>query len=248
MGREARYEIEEIELTWGRVAYRLKRSRRRTVSLTVDPEAGLVVYSPLRLARARLEEVLHGNAHWILEKTRQAEVRRARLPRVIWGPGAWLPWRGAYYPLEVRREGRKRDLRLDGGRLGMTLPARFDFEENGEALRGHFEAACRAAAREIVAARVGHFQELVGVRPRSVRIKGQKRRWGSCSPRGILNLNWRLILAPPAVLDYVVVHELCHLAHLDHSPRFWARVAAILPGHRTQQDWLREHGPALYAY
>jgi predicted metal-dependent hydrolase len=79
-----------------------------------------------------------------------------------------------------------------------------------------------------------------------LRVKDQQRRWGSASAKGALNFNWRLVLAPPPVLDYVVVHELCHLLELNHSPRFWARVAAVLPDFRERQAWLREHGPALY--
>ena len=249
MGREARVEHGELLLGWGRITYRLKRSkRRRTVGLKLDPEKGLVVYCPQSVSRRRLEEVLHRNSKWIREKSRQAEARRAAMPQVRWTPGARLPFRGVHYPLELFFRGRKRELRLIEGRLQLILPAKISSCLSEGELRDQMHLSFRAAARETIAARVAFFEQVVGVHPRSIRIKGQKTRWGSCSARGLLNFNWRLILAPPPVLDYVVVHELCHLVHLNHSSSFWARVKAVLPAYPEARAWLTEHGATLYAY
>jgi predicted metal-dependent hydrolase len=88
----------------------------------------------------------------------------------------------------------------------------------------------------------------LGVRYERIRIGDQRSRWGSCSSRGTLSFNWRLALAPATVLDYVVVHELCHLREPNHSRRFWALVEAARPGYRDARRWLREHGPELLAY
>lgn len=249
MGREARVEQGEVLLGWGRVTYRLKRSkRRRTVGLKLDPEHGLVVYCPQSVSLRRLEEVLHHNSKWIREKSRQAEARRATMPQVRWTPGARLPFKGVHYPLELLFHAGKRELLLIDGRLQLILPAKVSACLSEEELREQMHLSFRAAARETIEARVAFFERVVGFQPRSIRIKGQKTRWGSCSARGILNFNWRLILAPPPVLDYVVVHELCHLAHLDHSRRFWARVGAVLPAYAEARSWLTEHGSTLYAY
>jgi predicted metal-dependent hydrolase len=81
--------------------------------------------------------------------------------------------------------------------------------------------------------------------PRAIRIKAQKRLWGSCSSRGVVNLNWRLILAPEAVFEYVVVHELCHLRIRNHQRAFWQLVGEILPDFATHRRWLRDHGHLL---
>ncbi|HEY6548373.1 MAG TPA: M48 family metallopeptidase [Vicinamibacteria bacterium] len=110
------------------------------------------------------------------------------------------------------------------------------------------EAEARLAARELVSTLAREESERIGVEYRRIRIGGQRTLWGSCSPRGTLSFNWRLVLAPLEVLDYVVVHELCHLHVPNHSRRFWALVERHRPQWREQRDWLRVHGPELLAF
>jgi predicted metal-dependent hydrolase len=106
----------------------------------------------------------------------------------------------------------------------------------------------RIGARELISALAEEEASRIGVAYRRIRIGDQRTLWGSCSRRGTLSFNWRLVLAPLEVLDYVVVHELCHLHVLDHSQRFWRVVERHRPEWREQRDWLREHGPELLAF
>jgi predicted metal-dependent hydrolase len=110
------------------------------------------------------------------------------------------------------------------------------------------ESTARTAARELVSTLAAEEAGQLGVAYRRIRIGGQRTLWGSCSPRGTLSFNWRLVLAPAEVLDYVVVHEVCHLRELTHSRRFWALVEERRPHWREQRVWLREHGPELLAF
>jgi len=110
------------------------------------------------------------------------------------------------------------------------------------------EGEARRAARELVAMLIDEEAPEIGVEPARVQIRGQRTRWGSCSARGTLSFNWRLVLAPLEVLDYVVVHELCHLREPNHSQRFWRLVASRRPDWRRQRDWLTAHGPELLAF
>ena len=110
------------------------------------------------------------------------------------------------------------------------------------------ETEARRAARELVAMLCDEEADALGVRWSSIVIRDQRSRWGSCSTRGTLSFNWRLVLAPFEVLDYVVVHELCHLREPNHSRRFWKLVEGRRPGWREQRDWLHEHGPELLAF
>ena len=110
------------------------------------------------------------------------------------------------------------------------------------------ESEARTAARELVSTLAESQAERIGVEYRRIRIGGQRTLWGSCSPRGTLSFNWRLALAPLEVLDYVVVHELCHLRVPNHSRRFWTLVERHRPHWRRQRDWLRDNGPELLAF
>jgi len=103
----------------------------------------------------------------------------------------------------------------------------------------------RNNARTVFNARVAYFHPLTGGNYTSITVRDQKSRWGSCSSRGTLSFNYRLIFAPPKVLDYVVIHELCHLTHMNHSKDFWNMVAQIMPEYKTYKLWLREHGQEL---
>ena len=102
-----------------------------------------------------------------------------------------------------------------------------------------------AAAKEYFPKRVEHYIQATGGSYERIVVRDQKTRWGSCSGRGTLSFNWRLMLAPPAILDYVVVHELCHLTYMDHSAAFWAKVESVYPDYRTARSWLKEHGHEL---
>jgi hypothetical protein len=114
--------------------------------------------------------------------------------------------------------------------------------------RGVSETEGRRAVRELVAMVIEDEAPALGVQPVRIQIRDQRSRWGSCSTRGTLSFNWRLVLAPFEVLDYVVVHELCHLREQNHSRRFWKLVETRRPGFRAPRDWLWEHGPELLAF
>lgn len=107
------------------------------------------------------------------------------------------------------------------------------------------EKRYKDAAREYIPKRVDYYQTITGGNYSRISIRSQKTRWGSCSAKGTLSFNWRLMLAPPSILDYVVVHELCHLTHMNHSPAFWQTVEKAFPDYRIARKWLKEHGSEL---
>ena len=100
-------------------------------------------------------------------------------------------------------------------------------------------------ARKIFESKVAYYHQFTGGNYTSITIRDQKTRWGSCSERGTLSFNWRLILAPPEILDYVVVHELCHLTHMNHSKEFWSMVSNTIPDYKEKRKWLKENGHTL---
>ena len=108
------------------------------------------------------------------------------------------------------------------------------------------EKRYRDAAKEYIPKRVEYYHSFTGGSYEKITIRDQKTRWGSCSSKGTLSFNYRLMLAPPRVLDYVVVHELCHLTHMNHSANFWNMVASILPEYKEYRKWLKDNGHTLH--
>lgn len=106
----------------------------------------------------------------------------------------------------------------------------------------------REAAKEYIPKRVEFYKQFVTGDYSRITIRDQKTRWGSCSASGTLSFSWRLMLAPPTILDYVVVHELCHFEHMNHSREFWQAVENILPDYKQRRDWLKEHGAELMLF
>lgn len=109
----------------------------------------------------------------------------------------------------------------------------------------NLEKRYRDSARKLFTSRVEYYVQMTGGCYTSITIRDQKSRWGSCSSRGTLSFNYRLIFAPIKVLDYVIVHELCHLTHMNHSKNFWNMVASVMPEYKIYQNWLKDHGQEL---
>ena len=120
-------------------------------------------------------------------------------------------------------------------------PAPSNKPENSALVNKH-----KKYARKIFEARASYYSQFTGGTYTSISIRDQKTRWGSCSGRGTLSFNWRLILAPPEILDYVVVHELCHLTHMNHSKEFWKLVESVIPDYKIKRKWLKENGHTLH--
>ena len=221
------------------VPYVFKRvPRRRHVHLLVNDEGGIEVRAPWRFSLRKARELLRENAEWVLKTLDAVRERLAQRPRLI--TGARLPLLDESLRLEIRpraqidmfecpRRGRGRVerrgavLRISTGSLG-----------EGE-VRTLIERWYRREAAVRLTRRIEHYAPLLGVRPSRVTVRGQRSRWGSCSGKGTVSLNWRLMLVPGALADYVVVHELCHLRHMNHSQRFWAMVAGIVPDYRDRR-------------
>ncbi|MGH2876332.1 MAG: M48 family metallopeptidase [Solirubrobacteraceae bacterium] len=212
------------------IPYRIRRSERaRRVRVTVDM-TGVEVVLPRRAAEHEAAAAVRELAPWIERRLREREAARA----AVAARGDAVPYLGGL--LTVRAEpGRARV-----GRRGdeLLVPA-------GAQRVAALESWYRRAAREEVTVRLDRACALAGTAYTRLTIRGQRTRWASCSRAGAMSFNWRLLLAPAPVLDYVVWHEVCHLEVPDHSPRFWALVARRCPEYTRWAAWLRRHGQTL---
>ena len=228
------------------IAYEVRRSRRAVRGRIVVRPAGVEVVVPGGTPERRVRDMVERNRRWIVARwtaMRRALAAHPGSPRLI--DGAEIAYRGRPVPLRIVRSGDGPTDVAYGDGFVVTLPEWVSDEaEDGiveSALRLWLKGRVRADVRALVE-RHGPAHGLV---PRSIRIKDQKTLWGSCTGRGDVSLNWRLVFAPEAVLEYVVVHELCHLRVRTHGPAFWALVREVLPGFEPHRRWLRDNGRLL---
>jgi len=212
------------------ISYTVRRSARaRRVRVNVHAHTGVEVVLPARAPERAAAAAVSELRPWIERRLQEAREVRARIA----ARAGTVPYLGA--PLElVPQPGRTRAHRA-GERL--LVPD----GDAGPAIERFY----RRAARAEIATRLDRATALAGSAYSALDIRAQRTRWASCSPTGRMSFNWRLLLAPERVLDYVVWHEVCHLEILDHSPRFWSLLERRWPGYREDRDWLRRNGATL---
>ncbi len=215
-------------------SYTLIRSKRRTIALTISPEATLVVRAPMRTPVGYIEAFIHEKLDWVTRMLAKARARPHAKPKDF-REGEQFLYLGKLYPLAITDAGPKM-LRFKDG---FSLPKL----SNAEA-RMAFTNWYRKAARKIISERVDAYAARFDINVKAIRITGARTRWGSASPRGV-NFSWRLVMAPIEVIDYVVAHELAHLRHANHGREFWSEVARIYPSYGEPKRWLRKHGTML---
>jgi predicted metal-dependent hydrolase len=213
------------------IDYTVRRSERaRRVRVTVDAARGVEVVLPRRAPEREAAAAVRELTPWI--DRRLAELARAR--ETVAARGDTVPYLGLL--LRVHPEPGRTRVHRRGDEL--LTPA-------GEARTNALERWYRRAARDEIEPRLQQACDQAGASYTRLSIRGQRTRWASCSRSGAMSFNWRLLLAPEPVLDYVVWHEVCHLDVMDHSPRFWALLARRCPDYREYVGWLRRHGQTL---
>jgi predicted metal-dependent hydrolase len=243
-------------LPGGTLAYTLRRSSRsRRLRVTIDPRRGVIATVPgVRMgesaARALVEPFLGEREAWIRRHlARQAAVAERIAAAGPLGDGGALLYRGLPHRVRVVA-GRPGSRRSHVERIGdehedVLLVTLAPGERRP--LAAVLEAWLRVRARDAVETAIARHAGPLGVAPTAVAVRDTRTRWGSASRQGRIMLAWRLVLAPPLVLDTVVVHELCHLRVFGHGPRFWDLVATRIPDHVTHRRWLRAHAAELHA-
>ncbi len=240
------------------VAYALQRARRRTIGFTVGAD-GLSVRAPSWVTLGAVDAALREKSGWIVRKLAEARERQQRMEggRIVWANGAVLPYLGA--PLTVvldpshgfAGKGGALVAALAHGDAGATATAPslhvgLPHSASATQIRDAVQAWLMRDARRHFTARLDHFAPLLGVRWASLRLSSANTRWGSAKADGSIRLNWRLLHYRPAVIDYVVAHELAHLRVMDHSPRFWDTVATVVPDYAQLRNHLRDEPAPLW--
>ncbi len=214
---------------------RLVRSKRRTLALQIDAGGRLIVRAPQRMPLRDIERHVQARADWI--RKHQQHFRARPAPEHHYRPGERFSYLGAEYPLALVETARPALALIDG----VFCLSRAALPRAGQV----FTAWYRARAREVFTRRAGEHARRVGVSFENLRVSSARTRWGSCSNQRTLSFTWRLVMAPPEAIDYVVIHELAHLQVRGHSRDFWALVARWMPAWQPAAAWLKENGYKL---
>jgi len=231
--------VRHIALGSDSLHYRLRRVRRRSIGFVID-DAGLTISAPRWVTLRDVEAAIREKERWIRAKLvewREWRTRR-RLPTVLFADGGALPFLGGEVVLRLGRAPDATRLVDAGGKreVWVALPA----DAGEQQVRDAVQAWLQTEARRILGERLALLAERIDVKPRSWNISSARSQWGSCTHDGRIRLSWRLVHFALPVIDYVVAHELAHLKELNHSPRFWSAVAALLPGFEAARDEIKE--------
>ncbi|MCC8123804.1 MAG: M48 family metallopeptidase [Oscillospiraceae bacterium] len=211
-------------------AYNILYSRRKTIAIYVTEDASVEVRAPLGVSKREIDRIVASKQDWIAQQRSLRIAHTAARDAFALHYGDTVLLRGKEYPIEARDEGR---IGFDGACF--YLPPDLPPEE----IKRVVTQIYRDVAKELFTRVAVYYAGKMQVTPLAVKVTGAKTRWGSCSGKGSINFSWRLIMADDDVIDYVVVHELAHIKELNHSARFWAVVASVLPDYKRRKDTLK---------
>lgn len=224
--------------------YSLRYSaRRRTIGISVSIE-GVQVAAPAGVSEAVILQFVAQKQDWVQRKLALFQQRAQEIPAPRYRQGERLPLLGEALALELA-PGLKGGVQRQGGRLLVPTDPRWSESQRQPALQRRIHQWYREQAREHFTAASQGLANRMGLGFTEVRVRRTKSQWGHCTGKGVLQYNWLLLAAPRAVVDYVVAHEVCHLAQPNHSPAFWRLVESACPAYRAHRRWLKENGHRL---
>jgi len=212
------------------------RTKRKSIALIVEPNGRLVVRAPIRISDADIKHLVKQKERWIREKQKRVKDKSTQSKPKVYMDREEFLYLGKSYNLKIVAD------------LNPALVLSQKFFLSRRALpkaESVFTEWYREQARAVISERVELYAARHGFTYRKIRITSARTRWGSCSSMGNLNFTWRLVMAPPEVIDYVVVHELAHLRVNNHSKEFWKQVERIMPDYKQRLKWLKENGQKL---
>ncbi|MGB4704870.1 MAG: SprT family zinc-dependent metalloprotease [Candidatus Saccharicenans sp.] len=218
----------------GKIKWRLIRSKRRTVGLEINDRGELLVRAPENLSLSAIEEVIRKHRRWIYGRLKEVEQKKNLQQPVKFKAGEKFLYLGERYPLRLE-PGDRPFLAFDGRCFVMSSAARVRAREL-------FLRLYRKLARKYLSARLKRLASFNGFRYKKFRLSSARTRWGSCSAQGTISLTWRLIMAPPEIIDYVIIHELAHTKEKNHSRAFWNLVGRHIPDYKEKRRWLKKNG------
>ncbi|MCX5681136.1 MAG: SprT family zinc-dependent metalloprotease [Candidatus Omnitrophica bacterium] len=227
----------------GSIAYSLFRSsKRRTLAIAIGRDRQVRVLAPYCMHEQRITDFIHEKSQWIIKKIKELEHRFPAALKHYYIDGEEFLFLGRSYPLRHIPSERKRITVEMSDRFEAFVPLDMPWKNIEQGIRKGLCSWYRKQAERIVRERLPLWVEKLGMGPQKVSIRTQKRIWGSCYCRTkSININWKIVMAPIEVIDYIILHELCHLYAPNHSKRFWDKVRGIFPSYKDCEKWLKNN-------
>ena len=222
-----------------KIEFEIEYRNRNTLAIQVEPVDKVLVLSPNGLSEEIIKEKVKSKAKWILKKLLDfKDMGYIPFNREFVNGEAFM-YLGRNYLLQLLLNENlyKPVIKLSDGKLNISTPTK-----DQTILKNALQKWYKREAKKIIIKRLEFYKPKFSVEPGIIKIKEQKKRWGSCSSKGNIYFNWRAVMAPPPVIDYIIVHEMSHLIHRNHSDKFWKLVESILPDYKVRKKWLRDYG------
>lgn len=227
--------------------YSIEYKTKKNIAIYVDIN-GVRVTAPHRTSIKHIEDLLLKKSSWILKKLHQMDETKQLVTYKEFTTGEEIPYLDNNYPLVVTSKSniKKASLSFQNSCFTAEIPDNYSSTERKTALKQLLIKWYKTQGKNDIQERLKYLCPKLGKHPSKVTVKEQKTLWGSCNPiRKTININWRILMAPIEIVDYIIVHELAHLHHPNHSPEFWRTVSSILPDYKERRSWLKKHGITL---
>jgi predicted metal-dependent hydrolase len=223
------------------------KANKTDITVSVDWTNGVSVVVPDNIDLAVVEQVLYKKAPWILKKLYEFNEIKLLSSAKEFLSGEKFPYLGRQYRLKVTANAKisEATLTFKRGLFTADIPKNWSVVERQQLLKELFKQWYFIHGQMKIKERLKLYSPKMECYPTKLVIKEQVMRWGSCTKNGTVNINWLILMAPMRIVDYVLVHELAHIKHPDHSPAFWATIQSILPDYESRKEWLRINGPTL---
>ena len=224
------------------IEYTIIRSERKNISISIEPNKNIIVKAPLGIPDEEVMGVVKKKSKWITGKLFEMREMENRIYQREYVNGEAFTYMGRSYSLQLVDDNtvKKPVVRLYRGKLYVNTPTR-----NEEVIHKAISKWYLDKAKEKIPERVAYYEKFFVEKRGRIEIKDQKKRWASCTKEGNLTFNWKGIIAPANILDYIIVHEMCHLRYMNHSKEFWEMLGRVLPDYESRKEWLMNNGIKL---
>lgn len=220
--------------------FKIEFRNRDTMSISVEPPNNILVVAPIGTSEEEIKNIVKSRGSWIVQKLFEFRNIEAKKVNREFVNGESFMYLGRNYSLQIHIDETLQNsskVKLFRGKFNVYVK-----EKNDELIKAAMEAWYREKTEEQVKKRIKYYQKFFDKKPSNIKIKEQKKRWASCTAKNELLFNWRCAMAKATALDYIVVHELCHMYYMNHSQEFWDLVASVMSDYEIRKEWLRDYG------